>query len=191
MVHRVNDLSVEELLALVVRPPDRETFAAATAELVTRHRSLVYGLSLRIAGHDPSLADDIFQDTFIRMFKWLGKRKGHAPLRTFPRLLATFAKRAAIDQVRKRRAEHLDETLIEATTQDLADVLYAREIMEELDERSQEILKLAFFEGLETTEIAAQLGLKTGTVRVLKHRALRRLRDQYQSDNVSDSLEKL
>ena len=59
-----------DLVACVVRLDDRDAFA----ELVRRHQSPVRQLLRRLSGGDTSLADDLAQETFVRVYRKLGIR---------------------------------------------------------------------------------------------------------------------
>ena len=46
-----------------------------------------------------------------------------------------------------------------------------------LSQREQRVVQLSFAEWLSSPEIAEQLGLAPGNIRVIRHRALRKLRE--------------
>jgi RNA polymerase sigma-70 factor (ECF subfamily) len=52
-----------------------------------------------------------------------------------------------------------------------------RGCLEKLAERERSVLVMTFYAEQATEEVAAHLGLTTGHVRVIRHRALGRLRD--------------
>lgn len=189
MAYDIKEVPTERLLEQASRPQSEEAFAAAVAELVLRYKSLVYRQALWICNGNTSLADDVFQETFLRLFSWLKGREGKPPIHTFARLLRVFSKRAAIDLIRKEQhqlpppGEEIDDRWEQQ--------LYIAEILEVLDDRSREILNLTYFEGFSAPQIAQQLNLKTSHVRVLRFRALELLREWRKRDEMADLVEEL
>jgi RNA polymerase sigma factor (sigma-70 family) len=189
MAYDVKEVPTERLLEQASRPDNEEAFGTAVAELVLRYKSLVYRQALWICRGNTSLADDVFQETFIRLFSWLKGRQGQPPIHTFARLLRVFTKRAAIDLVRKE--QHLLPPAELEVEERWEDQLYIAEILDLLDERSKEILTLTYFDGLSAPEIAKRLNLKTSHVRVLRFRALELLREWRKRDEMADMVEEL
>jgi len=70
---------------------------AAFETLYRRHARAIHGLALRLTG-DPAAAEDITQDTFLRMLKFLGGLQPDRPLRPWLRQVAS---NAAIDRLRR------------------------------------------------------------------------------------------
>lgn len=189
MAYDLKEVPTEKLLERASRPENEEAFANAVAELVLRYKSLVYRKALWVCRGNISLADDVFQETFLRLFSWLKGREGKPPIHTFARLLGEFSRRAAIDLIRK---EHPSLPARELATDDRWEQqLYIAEILELLDDRSKEILNLTYFDGLSAPEIAKRLALKTSHVRVLRFRALELLREWRKRDEMADLVEEL
>jgi RNA polymerase sigma factor (sigma-70 family) len=189
MAYDIKTFSTEELLQEASRPEQQDVFAAAVAELVMRYKSLVYSQALWVCGGNQALADDVFQDTFIRLFTWLQRRGGRTPIHSFSRLLKTFAKRAAIDLLRKEKRElPAPESEVDERW---GTHLYVMEILELLDPRSRDVLWMTYFEGLSATEIAKRLKIKAGNVRILRFRALELLRECENRDKLADLVEEL
>jgi len=53
-----------------------------------------------------------------------------------------------------------------------------RSALRELPEDDQELLRMLYVDGLKSSEIARRLGVDAGTLRVRKHRALKRLAER-------------
>jgi RNA polymerase sigma factor (sigma-70 family) len=183
------ELPAGALLERVARPADKQEFLLVAGELVDRYSKLVYAQALRFVSGDRHLADDVFQDTFVRLFKWLKERRGQQPLHSLAGLLRVLTRRAAIDLIRKRKpSEPLPDL---AETEDLVTALYARELLETLESPLREVLSLTYLQGLPAVEIGRRLGLKPNHVRVLRSRALQRLRLRQGLDEVADSIDPL
>jgi RNA polymerase sigma factor (sigma-70 family) len=189
MARELTKLSTEELLRRASDPQEGVAFAEAIAELVQRYKSVVYSQALSVSAGNQSLADDVFQETFLGLFKWLKSRRGAPPLHSFARLVQVFSKRAAIDLIRKNR---LHDSLPEPTFDPKwEDRLYVKELMDAMDERSREIMRLTYFEGRSAPEIAKLLKIKAGNVRILRFRALEAIREWEKRDRVADVAEEL
>lgn len=189
----MTDPSTTELLSRVCAPRSEAEFAHAVGELIFRYKDLVYAQALRISRGDRALADDVFQETFIRLFTWLKARRGARPLHSVAGLLKVMARRAAIDLLRKDRLPVGEpQAEEEAEPEDewrLDTMLYAREVIEELDLRSRNVLYLTFAEGLSAVEIARRLDLTSANVRVLRFRAIQRIRARRLADAFADTVE--
>ena len=82
--------------------------SAAFEALYRRHARAVHGFALRLCG-DPAAAEDIVQDTVLKLFGFLGGFRDEAPLRPW---LKRVASNLAIDRLRRQRPQ-LDAPLEE------------------------------------------------------------------------------
>jgi len=189
MLHELKQLSTEDLLRIAATTENEAAFSQTVGELVMRYRNLVYSQTRYICSHDPSLTDDVFQNTFLRLFAWLRQRRGKPPLHSFAGLLRVFARRTAIDMLRKeKRVVNPPEPAKELGV-DM--VLYARSLLESLEGVNREVIQLSFFEGLSAKEIAVRLGLTAGNVRVLRYRALEQIRQRQALDELANTVDPL
>lgn len=158
---------------------------AAFRALYDRHHRAVFTFLRRSLGNR-QLAEDLLQETFLRVF---AHREDYRPSAAFRTWLFTIARNLLIDQLRQRSAGPelgSDETLERATdpgatplqqveAQELGERLQAAVLRLSLFQR--EVLLLSRFAGLSHEEIAQVTGASPEAVRVTLHRALRRLRD--------------
>jgi len=187
MPNKLKELTTDELLNVAASAEQEATFAEAVGELVFRYKNLVYWQAHAICRDDPSLADDVFQNTFLRLFTWLKAHKGKTTMYSFPGLLRVFARRAAIDLIRKEKpVAEIPEQSVEP---DIEMALYARGLLESLEGVQQEVVRLTFFEQLSAKEIATKLGLTPGNVRVLRFRALEQIRSRQTLDELANIVE--
>ncbi|MBD1873653.1 sigma-70 family RNA polymerase sigma factor [Nodosilinea sp. FACHB-131] len=155
----------------------------ALGPLYDRHGGLVYGIALKVLGHTQE-AEDLTQDIFVKLPSTAyDPRRGS--LRTF---LAILTRSRAIDRLRSRqvaraaveRIQSIDMTSPAHTPeQALAQAERAQDIqtaLAQLSESQQEILRLAYYEGLSQATIAEQLNTPLGTVKTHSRRGLLRLR---------------
>lgn len=152
--------------------------------LYERHHRAVFAFLLRSLG-DRGIAEDLLQETFLRVFT---RRQEYRPVAAFRTWLFTIARNLVIDHIRKRRADphtSTEETL-EAVTDPAAlpgELAEARELSGRLEKAvgrlspsQREVLLLSRAAGLRHEEIGEVTGQSPAAVRVGLHRALRELR---------------
>jgi RNA polymerase sigma-70 factor (ECF subfamily) len=177
---RVKQTSDQELM-LAVKAGDRTAFE----QLYLRYRDRLYAFLVRYTG-DPASAQDLFQETFLRVFR---DRARYEPRAAFPTWLFTIARNLFLDSVKRTRTP---QTFLERKSASRAapdpspgplETLEQREAdavlwsaVASLAEEDRVILLLSRFEGLRYREIAKILGISEGAVKIRAHRALQALR---------------
>ena len=188
------ECSDEELLALF-RRGRRDAFGA----LVRRYEGELYGYLRRYLG-DASLAEDVFQNTFLQVYVKSGQYEAGRPVRPW---LYTIATNQAIDALRRNgrhQALSLDqqrEELADGELSSLVETLESngpgpldaaqgqerrekiRASVERLPEFLRQVLLLAYYQGLKYREIADILGIPVGTVKSRLHAALVKLQETW------------
>ena len=160
---------------------DEAAFAAFHARSSRALRAYVY----RVVGN-PSDADDIVQDAFLRMLRADVPADDEEHLR---RYLYRVASNLIVDRWRRRKFEQGAELPSELSSprprfEEDADVA---KIFSELKARDRALLWLAYVEGESHEEIASSLGVGRRGVRVMLFRARRRLRDLLQARGLVNS----
>ncbi|MFQ5521813.1 MAG: RNA polymerase sigma factor [Candidatus Methylomirabilia bacterium] len=156
---------------------------AAFQLLYDRHHRAVFHFFLRFLG-DRHTAEDLLQETFLRMFAHRGEYRARAAFKAW---LFTIARNLALDHLRRQRGSPAREGVLETVVDPKPSPLEHAEVRE-LDERLQalvlilptterEVLLLSRFAGLSHEEVAEVTGASLGAVRVALHRALRRIRE--------------
>ena len=174
MAESVRSATDAQLYALL-RTEDGQK-EAAFAELYSRYSSRVWLYCRRIVG-DEALAEDLFQDTFLRFLKSASQEREMtnvpAYLLRIARNLCLNAKRdhkttVALEdfhfQFEDRSAEHAELARLVAMALDL------------LPEEHREAISLQTYGGLSYQEIADIMGTTAANVRARAHRARERLR---------------
>jgi RNA polymerase sigma-70 factor (ECF subfamily) len=193
-VAELTTLSDEELIACF-RRGQREAFGV----LVRRYQRELYGYLARYLG-DSSLADDVFQNTFLQLYTKLGMYTAGRPVRPW---LYTIATHQAIDALRRggrHQAISLDQEREDQQTADLPQlmtVLQSREAapldhvqgeerrqlvrssVDQLPEFLRSVVILAYYQGLKYRDIADILAIPVGTVKSRLHTALLRLQEAW------------
>lgn len=163
-----------ELVALV-----SEGAEAAFREILKRHQAAVYSFALRLL-KDPGEAEDVVQETFLRLFNVAGRYRAEAALRTF---LLRIARNLCIDHQRKKSPELVDE-LPDVATPDTPLNLLEKALETKLLEQAiaglpvnqRAALLLRHSEQLSYQDIAEVMELSTKAVESLLVRARRNLK---------------
>lgn len=168
----------DRALALALQAGDD----AAVRELYARYGGLVFTVAVRMLG-DRQRAEDVTQHTFLQAWRNADRFE---PGRDFAPWLATIARRAAIDLMRResRRpagslesADADDPSLVTLPpSADQIEIVWSvRAAIDSLDADEREIVRLQHLEGYTHAEIAERLGIAVGTVKSRSFRAHRRL----------------
>jgi len=157
---------------------------SAFAGLVDRHSRPVFGLIARLTP-DPSQADDLAQEVFVRVYRGLPYFRGTARLSTWIYRIVVNVCREA--RSRRRPMASLDETdehgrkKHEPGAHDPAyRALEFRDRLEkamaELPENYRVLVAAHYLDGVKYEDLAETLDLPLGTVKTHLHRAKRQLR---------------
>jgi RNA polymerase sigma-70 factor, ECF subfamily len=154
------------------------------ATLASDYSSLLYRVALSVL-RNPVEAEDVVQDTFVRVMQHQGKLSAIADLRPW---LVRIAWNLSLDRRRRVRPEQLDlsfaATLVARTVpadklldeaRRMAQVLSS---IERLRTAEREVLLLSAMEELTTAEIGAILRRSESSVRSLLFRARTHLRER-------------
>jgi RNA polymerase sigma factor (sigma-70 family) len=161
----------------------RSDDARAWETVVVRYRRLIYAIPTRM-GLEPEEADDVFQNTFIRLVERLETIRDPSLLRAW---LVTTARRLSLDTVGRRRAVKDSEEMLgnvpdpAALAEDeilkLEEQHLVRQAFEHLSERCRDLLELLYY----TTEtpsyeaIGERLRMPLGSIGPTRARCLQRL----------------
>lgn len=163
----------DELLAIRCQLGERSAFD----ELIERYADRLRGFVRRVACSD-SEADDLVQDTWLRVLRGLPGLRDSARLRSW---LFGIAHRVLVDRLRSRYAEPAHAP-VEALVDDSD--LQAEHLRHDQVERGlaalappeREAVVLFYLEQLTLTEMAEVMAVPVGTVKSRLHRARTRLR---------------
>jgi RNA polymerase sigma-70 factor, ECF subfamily len=151
---------------------------AAFAPLYAAYWSTVHGIVLARA-RSTEVAD-VVQDVFVAALQRIGELRDPA---AFGGWLATMARRASVDAVRRRRptTDVTDDAKI-ATPPPRLEALAVLAAIRQLPDAYRETLVLRLVEGLSGPEIAMRTGMTAGSVRVNLHRGMKLLRARLGAD---------
>lgn len=169
----------QEALNLAVRRAqagDPDAFGA----IYRAHAGRVYALCLRLEG-DPSRADELVQDVFVRVWRQLGTFRHESAFGTWLHRLAVNVvlgdRRAAWR--RDRRVTVMEEPELVETARPFPDLATAMDLegaIAGLPPGARTVFVLHDIEGYQHGEIAAMTGIAEGTSKAQLFRARRLLR---------------
>jgi len=173
----------------------------ALGPLMARYQNRVYRYLLRLV-HQPADAEDLFQQTWIRVAE---KIRSFDTSRNFDAWLFTLARNLAFDHLRRVRPQSLDEPVGDDSPGETMisrmssgdpgpfDQLLAgerarllAEALESLPVSYREVLSLRFEEEMKIEEIAAVLSAPLSTVKSRLRRSLEQLRGKLDMGHASE-----
>jgi len=185
-------------------PPDDELMRAvqggdevAFRLLYRRYERRLLAFLIPYLG-DPALAEDLLQETFLRVYRRRAAYEARGAFRTW---LFAIARNLALDQFRRRRGSPEAAPLPQETgtdpggvpdpAPDALGVLVGRETaaslraaLLDLPEEDRAVILLSRLEGLRYHEIAEIMGSTEGAVKVRAHRALLALRKRIRRESL-------
>ncbi|GEP40941.1 DNA-directed RNA polymerase sigma-70 factor [Brevifollis gellanilyticus] len=186
--------SDEELLCAI-----QERDELAMQVLLRRHQTLLKSVISRIVGSDAA-TDDALQDTLLDIWRsshHYSMNKGKAVA-----WITTLAKRRAIDYVRrtatynslKDRAKvetkiHLTASNVGSDCEDVDLSQALQQNIRLLPAAQQEVIHLAFLQGMSQREVAAAIHLPLGTVKTRIELGLKKLRSAFRTRHAMHTLQ--
>ena len=156
----------------------------AFAVLVDRYKDLVFTLAIRMMKNREE-AEEVSQDTFIKVYKALPKFKGDSKLSTW---VYKVAYNTCLDRIKKNKNRYNEITIDSFTEYKLKTVGNALDALEEKEQqqtiqdclqqlasKDSFLLSLFYFEELSLEEISKIVDMEANTVKVNIHRARKRL----------------
>jgi RNA polymerase sigma-70 factor (ECF subfamily) len=162
-----------DLMALVGRGRK-----GAFIELVHRHQSPLLNF-FRKMGADTGTAEDLVQETFLRLFNY---RDRYQPKAKFTTFLYTLARHARVDRLRKMQRSPRTEGDLESVERpadgeaDTDGKLDLRTALGGLSEKLRSVVVMSVYQGLKYQEIGEILEIPVGTVKSRMHLAVRELK---------------
>jgi RNA polymerase sigma-70 factor (ECF subfamily) len=171
----------DETLAQRAASDDMEAFE----ELVNRHRAAVYRLARTITGNHYD-ADDAAQETFLRVFKALGRYDPNRPFRPWLKRITYNTSLNVLRSSKVRSRETASENLPEladpspgpgSSIQSGQTVKKIDEALHNMPGELRTTLLLRAVDGMSYKEIAAATGVRIGTVMSRLSRARERVHE--------------
>ena len=168
--------------------------AEALSELYDRYGRLVFSLALHSVG-DQATAEEITQDVFLRV--WQRARQYRADRGKVTTWLTSITRHRAIDQLRRRGSRPEQHSVAWAEISPGAEPSAngpegsialslerqrIRAAIARLPQEQQQVLALAYFQGLSQSEIAETTGQPLGTVKTRIRLGMQKLREALQDE---------
>lgn len=152
--------------------------------LVDRYKDLVYTLAVRMIKNREE-AEEVAQDTFIKVFKSLDRFKGDSKFSTW---IYRVTYNTCLDNIKKNK-KHLNDVAIDEFTFNKLDTIdnaldhlmkqersqLVKQCIEKLPEDSSALITLFYFEEMSLEEISKIINVETNTVKVKLYRARKKL----------------
>ena len=168
------DGMADEALALLYVGGDNRAFD----ELLARNQQKLYSYILFVV-RDPELANDVFQETFVKVITRLQEGK-YTDSGKFSFWLSKIAHNVIMDTFRQQKSEHIveaseDNDLNKLRTQDLMEknreneyvnsqiLLDVRHLMDTLPAPQREVVYMRYYQDLSFKEIAEATGVSINT----------------------------
>ncbi len=188
-----NDKSDEQLISLYVDGKNE-----AFDELLERHKDRVY-LYIYHAVKNDELADDIFQDTFVKAIMTI-KQGRYVENGHFPAWITRIAHNLIIDYYRQIKAENLQSTddtdvnilnrkeLSDSTVEDnlVTSQIHAdvRRLVKSLPDNQREVLEMRYYKNMSFKEIADTTGVSINTALGRMRYAILNMRRMAEEHNI-------
>ena len=178
-------LDDQTLVALII-----QARAEALSELYDRYGRLVYSLALHTVG-DRATAEEVTQDVFLRV--WQRARQYRADRAKVSTWLTSITRHRAIDQLRRRGSRPEQHSVgwaqippewepavngPESAVSLGMERERVRAAIASLPQEQQQVLALAYFQGLSQSQIAEATGLPLGTVKTRIRLGMQKLRER-------------
>jgi RNA polymerase sigma factor (sigma-70 family) len=151
-------------------------------------KPLYYHIRNIVLNHDD--ADDVLQNTFIKVFNYLKDFKGDSKLFSWMYRIATNEAITFINQKAKRNgmtSEALQSKIVENLHSDTffdgnEIQIRLQKAIHLLPEKQQLVFKMKYFEELKYEEISEILGTSVGALKASYHHAVKKIEEYFKED---------
>lgn len=151
-------------------------------EYIRQYGKRLYGLCLTLCA-DPFEADDLYQDTWLRVIKSLPRYDPNRAFEPWLTKICVNTYRSALRRVAKsplpdfRTTEEKDALLCAVPAPENPDYSALYEAIARLPEKLRVTLILFYFQDMDAADTARALGVPEGTVKSRLHKARKRLKE--------------
>ena len=161
--------------------------------LVEKHRQYVFSVALRHCNNDFDAAEDLAQETFIRVFANLYTFEFKSNFRTW---IYRIIKNIYLNTANKRSIENtMQKSTIEdyieiiGNNENPATILEYKELVEKfedalqrLPERQREVFCLRYYEEMKYEEISVMLGVEVGGLKASYYHAIKKIIEYFKGN---------
>lgn len=151
-------------------------------QYIRQYGKRLYGLCLSLCA-DPVEADDLYQDTWLRVMRSLPRYDASRPFEPWLTKICVNTYRNALRRVAKspllsfRTNEEKDALLCAVPAPEKADYASLYEAVARLPEKLRVAVILFYFEDMDVAAAARAMGVPEGTVKSRLHKARKRLKE--------------
>ncbi len=173
----------EAILALATQPDTRnEGFRQL---VITYQQRLYHVIRRQVPSHED--ADDILQNTFIKVFRHLSGFENRSELYTWLYRIATNevinhlnrSKRHRVEELKVNNSRQADAYI---NTDELTETLET--IICTLPERQQMVFRMRYYDELSYKEMAALLSLTEGALKASFHHAVKKIEEELKAKQI-------
>ena len=173
---------MEEEKAFIKELLDPKTQNAAFQKLIsTYQKPLYYHIRNIVLNHDD--ADDVLQNTFIKVFQYLKNFKGESKLYSWIYRIATNEAITFINQKAKKNKTTSEEIQLRIVNNLKADVHFdgneiqikLQKAIAVLPEKQKLVFNMKYFQDLKYEEISEILGTSVGALKASYHHAVKKI----------------
>ncbi len=155
--------------------------------LVERYHAPLFGYLYRLTGGDDALAEDLVQETFLRVLRSIAQYRYPRAFKPWLYTIATNLGRDHYKRLAVRKTVSMTDNMLnrpdlqsgaapEAVAVALDEVAHVKAALADLPEHQREVVMLRYYQELALSEIAEALNIPVGTVKSRLSLGIKRLR---------------
>lgn len=173
----------EAILALAIQPDTREE---GFRQLVITYQQRLYQVIRRQVGSHED-ADDILQNTFIKVFRFLERFENRSELYTWMYRIACNEVISHLQRRKRNKVEELGENdSRQAETylnsEELPEILES--IVRQLPDRQQMVFRMRYYDELSYKDMAGLLSITEGALKASYHHAARKIEEEIKARQI-------
>jgi len=173
-----------KLIARIISSGDQHAFAT----LIKKYQNAIRHFLRRLTAGDQAIADDIAQETFIRIFQKIDTFSGNASFSTWAHKIAYNCFLKYKQKVyHQHEFDGFDFSTLEAQADTIEKDLMIERLMNCLDLVERTCITLSVSAGMSHQEICTVTELPLGTVKSHINRGKQKLMDKVNRDNSADT----
>lgn len=189
---KINDVELENEVDFVKELLSNKQRDAAFKKLLDLYQVKLYWLIRKLVGTHEN-ADDVLQNTFIRIYKGLPNFTQDSSLYTWMHRIAYNESLRFIEQNRKKyyisvddvNRKYLDNLMGDTFFEGDALQIKLNQILSELPDKHREIFNMKYYDDLKFREIAEITGIKEGTLKTSYYNTVSIIQDKIENIQIS------
>jgi|SRR5687768_2086786 len=173
----------DEILQLVKVPNSRED--GFRALVIKYQRRLYEVIRKKVLSHED--ADDVMQNTFLKVFRYIHSFEGRSELFTW---IYRIACNEVIDQQKRNirtktiELEHHDQAKADSYMDSLELTKSLEKAVAKLPERQQMVFRMRYFDELAYKEISEILHVSEGSLKASFHHAVKKIEEEFRAKQI-------